>query len=261
MLLLYRENEFVNMEINTVKKIVNFGDRYIEEYLTEVYDREALLTDWWEGLQFFLSHSFYQGRNDDVSEMVEEKAMNALKEFIAQRKNVPKSLLEKENFIEIENGLKAVIGKGKIGRRRDIDMVLSILTFVSNLKEKNIVKYSKIKITEGKIEEHFDELDEIVSIGPKIASFYLRDVACMYSLDKYISKEELVYLSPIDTWVRQVSLKAGIINDPDEDDEIVREKIVKTCSDLKIPVIKFNQGAWYLGGNAFDILIENLDKI
>lgn len=249
------------MKIETIKKIINYGDKYIEEHLTDIFDTDLMLKNWWEGLQFFLSRSFYQGRKDTISMRVEEKAMNVLKEYIADKGNDATVLLDKNNFSEIKNALKEVIGKGKIGRGRDIEMVISILNFVSDLEEKNIVNYSISKIKSRKVNEHFYELQKIISIGPKISSFYLRDLICMYSLDNYMSEKDLIFLQPIDTWVRKVALKVEIINNLDEDDVFVREKIVKTCLDLKVSTIKFNQGAWFLGYNSFDIVLENLDKI
>lgn len=82
----------------------------------------------------------------------------------------------------------------------------------------------------------------------------------MYSLEEYMSKEDLIFLQPIDTWVRKVAFKVGII-DNNEKDLLVREKIVKACLDLNVSTVKFNQGAWFLGSNSFDIVLENLDKI
>jgi len=249
------------MKVETIKKIINYGDRYIEEHLTGIFDTDLMLKNWWEGLQFFLSRSFYQGRRDTISMRVEEKAMNTLKKFIADNENNPIVLLNENNFLDIKNALKEVIGKGKIGRGRDIEMIISILKFVSDLEEKNIVNYSISKIKKGEVKEHFYELQKIISIGPKITSFYLRDLICMYSLDKDMSKEDLIFLQPIDTWVRKVAFKIGIIDNINEQDQSVREKIVKACLDLGVSTIKFNQGAWFLGYNSFDIILENLNKI
>lgn len=128
------------MRVETIRKIINYGDKYIEKHLTEV-DTDLMLKDWWKGLQFFLNRSFYQGRRDTISMRVEEKVMNVLKKYIADEGNNPKILLDKNNSLEIENALKEVIGKGKIGKGRDIKMVISILDFVSELEEKNIVNY------------------------------------------------------------------------------------------------------------------------
>ncbi|HLC54864.1 MAG TPA: hypothetical protein VJK07_04550 [Candidatus Nanoarchaeia archaeon] len=259
--LLKRPDYLMFMKVETIKKIINYGDRYIEKHLTGVFDIDLMLKNWWKGLQFFLSRSFYQGRRDTISMRVEEKAMNVLKKYIEDNGNDATVLLNENNFPDIKNALREVIGKGKIGRGRDIEMVISILDFVSKLEEKNIVNYSISKIKSGTVKEHFYELQKIISIGPKITSFYLRDLICMYSLDKHMSNEDLIFLQPIDTWVRKVALKVRIIDDIDEQDSSVREKIIKACLDLNISTIKFNQGAWFLGYNSFDIVIENLDKI
>ena len=249
------------MKVETIKKIINYGDKYIEKHLTDVFDTGLMLKSWWEGLQFFLRRSFYQGRRDTISMRVEEKAMTVLKKYVDDGNNDETVLLNENNFPEIKNALKEVIGKGKIGKGRDIDMIISILNFVSKLEEKNIINYSISKIKNKKVKDHFDELQNIISIGPKITSFYLRDLICMYSLDNFMSKEDLIFLQPIDTWVRKVALKVEIIDNINEDDILVREKIVKACSDLNVSTIKFNQGAWFLGYNSFDIVLENLDKI
>lgn len=251
----------MNMNVETIKKIINYGDKYIEKHLTDVFDTNLMIKDWWAGLQFFLSRSFYQGRRDTISMRVEEKAMDTLKEFVKTNNNDATFLINPNNFSKIKNALSQVIGKGKIGRGRDINMVISILDFVANLDEKNIVNYSISKIKNGNTKGHFSELQKIFSIGPKITSFYLRDLICMYSLEKYMSKEDLIFLQPIDTWVRKVAFKVGIIDKNNEDDSLVREKIVKACLDLDISTIKFNQGAWFLGYNSFDIVLENLDRI
>lgn len=74
-------------------------------------------------------------------------------------------------------------------------------------------------------------------------------------------EEDLICVQPIDVWVRKIASKAKIIDDPEEKDEIVRKNIVEACLDSGVSVIKFNQGAWYLGHNSFDILIDNLERI
>jgi len=249
------------MKVKTIKKIINYGNKYIKNHLIRVFDRELMLRDCWAGLQFFLSRSFYQGRRDTISAQIEERSMNVLKKYIEDNGNNVTVLFNENNFSDIKNALKVVIGKGIIGRGRDIEMVISILKFVSELEEKNIAKYSISKVKSRKVKEHFAELQKIISIGPKITSFYLRDLICMYSLEKYISKEDLIFLQPIDTWVRKVAFKVGITDDINEQDSSLRKKIVKACLDLKVSTIKFNQGAWFLGYNSFDILFENLDKI
>lgn len=250
------------MNSESIKKIEHFGDKYIEKYLTNVFNKDLMRNDWWEGLKFFLSRSFAQGRRDEMSNRVKENAMNVLEKYIEDHDGNPTVILKENNFPVIRNALEEVIGKGKVGKGRDIEMVISILKFVSKLEEKNLVNYSISKIEKGNLKQHYNELkSKICSIGPKIASFYLRDLVFMYSLEEKVSEEDLEFLQPIDTWVRKVAFKVGIIDKSDEEDLVVREHIVEACFNFNVSTIKFNQGAWFLGHNSFDILLENLNKI
>ena len=49
------------------------------------------------------------------------------------------------------------------------------------------------------MQKHFSELQEIISIGPKISSFYLRDLVCIYDLEEFLLGKDLKILQPIDT--------------------------------------------------------------
>lgn len=147
-----------------------------------------------------------------------------------------------------------------MGRGRDIEMVISILGFISKINDRNIVKYSISRIQNGNIIDHFNELQTIRSIGPKCSSFYLRDLSCIFPLDEAIKEEDLIYLQPIDVWVKKVALKVEIINKGENETEI-RKNIVGACLKSGVSPTKFNQGAWYLGSNSFDILIDNLKRL
>lgn len=243
-----------------IQKVANYSERYIKENLNDEYDKKILLTNWQEALRFHFDHSFYQGRTDKVSYRVEERAKYVLKKYINEKNGNPEVILNKENFPEIRSRLMECIGKGKIGRSRDIEMVISILEFISENNERNIVKYSLSRIQNGKIAKHFEELQEIHSIGPKCSSFYLRDLVSFYSLEQKIKKEDLVCLQPVDTWVRQVAYEAGIINNLNEPDDNVRTNIVEACLKSDVSTIRFNQGAWYLGYHSFELLINKLKE-
>lgn len=248
------------MKTDLIQKIAAYSNEYIKENIEE-YDRNRLLNDWQEGLKFWFDHSFYQGRSDDVSYEVEKRAKETLDNYIKEKNDNSEIILNEENFSEIRSRLMKVIGKGEIGRGRDIDMVVSMLKFISKIDDKNIVKYSMSRIQNGKIKDHFEELQTVHSIGPKCSSFYLRDLNSIYSLDEKIMEEDLVCLQPIDVWVRRVANKAGIINDENEkNEELIRKNIVEACSKAGVPSMKFNQGAWYLGHNSFNILMDKLKE-
>ena len=55
------------------KNIEKLGERYRKEILLKDWKKDEygilhLESDWWEGLKFFFSHSFFRGRRDKLSE-------------------------------------------------------------------------------------------------------------------------------------------------------------------------------------------------
>jgi hypothetical protein len=250
------------MKEEVIKKIVYFGERYGKE-LRENHSKKFLEEGWYGGLSLLLSHSFFQGRRDEISDIVREAAMPILDQLF---KGKDVSALAECNFSSLRQDLFGVIGKGKIGKGRDVLMIVSMLKFVQALPgDKNLVRYSVQKIKDGDIKELYDQLiKEIVQVGSKIASFYLRDLVDLYGLDQFencIQTPDFAYLQPIDVWVRAVALKTGIIDDDRLSGEKVRESILEVCHGLKVPSFRFNQGAWYVGKKSFSILLEHLDEI
>lgn len=245
------------MTDRSIRKILHFGERYKREYLRPV-SKEALERDWYGGLRLFLSDSFYQGRLDEVSERVETAAIGVLNKYFS---GCDISALKCCDFDSLLQDLLAVIGKGKVGKKRDAQMVVGIFRFVSQLQEENLTRYSTAAIERGSIQQLSNELQGITGIGPKISSLYLRDLVDIYDLENRIAPEDLRFLQPIDVWVRRLAGKTGIIGDGQLSDAEIQKEIVRVCRDLGVSALRFNQGAWYLGKNAFEILIENLDGV
>jgi endonuclease III len=242
-----------------IQKIASLSDRYCREnlYLPE-FSREALEKDWWSGLRLFLNHSFFQGRRDEVSEKVERVAMPVLSKYFEQ---LDASQIGSADCEKLDVDLQTAMKQGKAGKSGDAKMLVSIFQFVAKLSEKNLTLYSVSQIRSGNLSDHYGELDEIFQVGEKIASFYLRDLVCIYGLDALISKGELKFLQPIDVWVRRVAHRLNIISAEDCPEEEVRSKLIEACAQAGVSTFKFNQGAWYLGKFAFNIVIEHLDKI
>lgn len=249
--------------ITAIKNVARFGeirrslDRFTTEYLKPV-SKDSLEIDWYAGLYLLLSTSFYQARLDEVSYRVEKAAINVLDKHFTGRDF---SALTSCDLASLRAELGTVIGKGKVGMARDADMVIGILRFVSQLPEQNVTRYSVAAIERGDIKALFGDLIGIIGIGPKIASVYTRDLVDLYDLENRIAPEDLSLLQPIDVWVRRVVYKIGIVGEEQLSDVDIQKRIVLACHDLGVSAMRFNQGAWYLGKNAFEIVIENLDKI
>ncbi|MEM4235061.1 MAG: hypothetical protein QXU75_07930 [Candidatus Methanomethylicaceae archaeon] len=241
-----------------VSSIVGYGNTYRQEMLGK-YNSDSLLANWWLALDFFLGRACFQGRRDDISDRVYQAVIGVLLPLFGGTERTDLYQQERSRHWEtIRQHLEMRIGKGKIGKGRDVEMVLSTLDFIGDLPQLNIVGYSVLRIRSGKIREHYDELQRgIVQVGPKIASFYLRDVASLYQLENFVSEEFAFCLQPIDAWVRKLVKKIGLVGDKASDDE-VREAIIALCREHSVSPAQFNQGSWYLGYFAFDLLLEML---
>ena len=257
---------------NIMSKIVHFGERFEREYLCKEYlscknvDVGQLEESWWEALKFFLTRIFYQGRRDDISVRVEKKALEVLGRYFDDPLEREKSFhtLKASSWNQLKVALQAVIGKGKVGRGRDIDMIIDTFEFISRLPDKNIVRYSGEMIKNNKLEQLWYGLqkskskDGIRSVGKKIASLYLRDLVTILSLEQEVSNDQQIFLQPIDTWVKQIANKIGI--EETKDDMKLRKMVIERCRRVNQSAIKFNEGVWYIGSHSLDILLEILMK-
>lgn len=251
------------MNATLVYSIVQYGDRYRREMLGR-YNPEQLLVNWWSALDFFLGRACFQGRRDDISERVYQAMVAVLSPlFCGEEGTASYERERRQGWRAVERELRQRIGKGKIGKARDVDMVLSSLNFIGQLPSLNIVNYSVKRIRNGEIDKHYSELqrsrnrDGIIQVGPKVASLYLRDVVSLYQLEGKVPDEFAFCLQPVDVWVRKLAYKTGIVDDGANDKEI-QEAIVALCKGYGCSPLQFNQGAWYTGYFAFDLLLEVL---
>ena len=222
------------MNYQILKKIEAFSENYKSLLSSETlafkeagsWDR--IRQDWWFALLFFFDRAFYQGRSDILSGRFERATVEALAGSLIGSTSDEKlsSLIQYQHWLQRErwkdpdNPLwsalcqKYEIGERKrsgTGRERDREMVLDTLQFiVNNCEGYNILEYSVQSIKNGNIEELSKKLHNIISIGNKITSFYLRDTVFVYELDNYLKPEDYHYVMPIDTWVRQISNKIGV---------------------------------------------------
>src|SRR5829696_5190063 len=196
------------------KAILAYGTRYRNELLLPGdWTRESLLEDWTRALRFFLSRAFYQGRSDAVSERVEEATLGVLTPAFSRTDSHPGDW----DLDLLRRNLREKVGKGKIGKARDIEMVISTLLYVSRIPDSNFVAHSVRRIEAGEIGQHYDEIQRsqseggIVQVGPKIAAFYLRDVVSLFELEDKVSADFQFTLQPIDVWVRRVAFDTGMV--------------------------------------------------
>ncbi len=66
---------------------------------------------------------------------------------------------------------------------------------------------------------------------------------------------------PIDTWVRRLAVKIGIVQHYSATDAQIRKSIVETSDVYDFSPLKLNQGMYYIGAWALETLLENLEQI
>jgi len=188
----------MNYTRRLVEIIALLGEKFLKEHLNpeNFYRRfgvniRVMREDTLEALKFFLSRVLFQRRKDEISYRVYVKIKDILKSH-------------KENLTDLEkikNELNKQIGRGKIGRKMDVQIVIEMLRYFG---ERNIVAYAYDKIKAGEISMLFKEIQKICGVGDKTASLFIRDLIMIYrELLNVIKKENVRFILPVDTWVRK----------------------------------------------------------
>ncbi len=247
-----------------VRQIARFYKNYESELLKgRIKDKNDYLKSPKRALFFILSYSFYQGRRDEISTMFEERAKTTLESFLGNNNVLLYSsprITDKENLRTKYKGLYDLLKQNKVNKEGDRLMVVSLVNFIQFNNEKNILHFLIEKIKSKKIAEAYQDLDGIWSIGPKIASFILRDIVYIYKLESYLSDEDYYFLQPIDTWVHNLSKSIDLV----DNNKIYKgeaKDITDKCFEFGVNPIHYNQGVWYVGANSLKILLKNIDKI
>jgi len=120
-----------------------------------------------------------------------------------------------------------------------------ILAIMAEQGIHNIALHIKGLIEKDKTREAHELIDSVRGIGPKIASFYLRDIVYLAKLTESKIKDQF-YLQPVDTWLEQALSIIFGARAPTKLRE-QQEIIVNLCKEADCSPIAFNQGAWVLG--------------
>lgn len=103
----------------------------------------------------------------------------------------------------------------------------------------DIVEVARCELAEGHLRRAFDRLNRVRGVGPKIASFFLRDVAVWFKIEPVKDRE---ILQPVDVWVqRYLPIPAGGAAGPTQS-----QTARWICENSAAPEAA-NQGLWYFG--------------
>ena len=240
------------MNKQTLKKIESFGDVFNKTYRSE-WTKERLLNNWKDSLQFFYEHSFMRGRKDSLSIRFKDLTIEVLRETIFKDLNYDLEKLDGE-----------LVNKG-VNNGADRIMVLESIKFIKKIEDYNMTKYFINKLQKNEQEAYNELIEEIKYVGDKIATLYFREICWIFDIK--IKNYQMIF--PIDTWVKQIINKLGILNGGELSsrelkkikESEVKKKAIEICLKYDIDPIKFNAGIWYIGTHSLEILLNNLDKI
>lgn len=101
----------------------------------------------------------------------------------------------------------------------------------------DMVEAVRSDLAQGQVRNAFDRVDRVRGVGPKIASFFLRDLAVWFQIKPAHDRE---LLQPVDVWVRRyVAIQNGA-NSLLTDHQNARW----ICDNSEMPEAA-NQGLWY----------------
>jgi hypothetical protein len=123
------------------------------------------------------------------------------------------------------------------------DLIFDFLKRAQGHLTNNLFMWLKDSLINNGAESTYLELLKIHGINKKITSFILRDVVWLLNLEKNVKPGELIYLQPIDTWLKQISLELWNDFHQKVDEFIIAKRIVEKCNELGVSSLSFNQGA------------------
>jgi hypothetical protein len=244
------------------------------QYARSLYDgtREDIVNDWWLSLISFYDRIFYQGRRDALSSTFERATVEVLEEFLGDDKERKLIELSSQGLLEWENygytkgkeltepychELREALDSKRTGKGRDKEMVVDTLKFISKLDGFNVLRYTVKRVGSGEIQQHYRELTKIRQIDQKTGRLWLRDIIVTYELEGHLKQQDVELLIPVDTWVEQVALKLGIVDDAMRTEKISK-KIVEICNTNDICPIRFGAGLWIIGSHSLELLLERI---
>jgi len=272
-----------------LKKFEACGRIYKKIYLDEEEERkkklDKLKKEYLGALKFFFSRSFMRGRSDTLSGMYCRATTNVLEknnslfwpwnlgyskgnvQLDKSKRNYNVDKARTKNGRDVSGLLQAGIekeinqdGEKRKVNKKDIYHTISTLKFISEHGKQgsSIVGISLDYINRNDIKELYKDIDEILFVSKKIASFWIRDLMLLYNRDiNKLSPEQKELTQPVDTWIRQIAETCKIQYTKDAD---IVASIVGGCERANLNPGLVNAGMWLIGSNS-DIFARMCDNI
>lgn len=238
------------------------GVVYKKHYLSKVEEKkDTYAQDPLAGYYFMLGRAYMQGRRDSLSTSFFNNMKTCLDAFQDVREmrleHIRESLPAMDAWwndegyctSEIWMHMEQFVAENpdrRLGKLTDKQMAIDMLCHAARFQDCNVYAGIVRMITEGNMQEAHEELRSIRSIGPKIASFLLRDLALIHLGDmENLQGDDAMYLQPIDVHVANfVSMFDGRCS---EKDDVARYIVDKMAEGSVYDACLINAGAWMYG--------------
>jgi hypothetical protein len=206
--------------------------------------------DWQDRLELLLGNYAFSRKGGEGAGY-QKHALDALRAVSKSSGGFAALATQPEPGKMVFEEFKAICGAlpKRKGSNDNLNGVIAGLTDLAAKVRQSPVLWIRDKIAgAGRVEPVFVELLNIRGIGEKLASFILRDIVWLYELERGIEKGDLLYLQPVDIWVRRI---ASIFwrDSRLESDKVPRllvaRRLAEFCHTHGISGVRFNQGAWY----------------
>lgn len=235
-----------------IRSLSQLGNVYVSLYLEnnrQAYPRRG--NHWIDGLGFFLKG--YAFERQGTSPAYSKNACEALRNILRDnRRRVPGRVLSRELWREFCLIGGYVGGRGANPKRNPLKPRIGrdVISICSGLVDDshNIFAFAQgalHSLEDDEVRTAHQQLCRIRGVGPKIASFFLRDVAIDSGLANALIASN-IKLQPIDIWIRRIV--SSLCNDIDgASDNDFAERVVDLAKDAGESPLLFNAGAWYFG--------------
>lgn len=133
--------------------------------------------------------------------------------------------------------------------------------------EYNLLRWASRTLRDGRARHAYDELRSVQGVGPKIASFFLRDVVAGLGIEEGLLGVDRTYIQPIDVWVARgidyLERQGRPPQTPDKElrkkDRHLREKAGELADEIKVTAAQFNTALFVLGAK-FALTREKMEE-
>ncbi|MCW5942936.1 MAG: hypothetical protein KIS66_11935 [Fimbriimonadaceae bacterium] len=166
-----------------------------------------------------------------------------------------KQFLKKDDAVELWENFKAICHKRRRKAMEQLNrgIIQGLAELAQEIYKQDGVGsiagwvVDGIEKTEGRVEPQFLRMVDVRGVGPKLASVFLRDVVYMFGLEDSVEPMDLLYIQPIDKWLRLIGPYIAAEVSEKTADWVLAGKLVKYTRRAEVSGIRFNMGATYFG--------------